>query len=361
MQILIVGAGIIGASLARQLTMAGASVTVLDSGLVAGAATGRSFGWINASFFASTEHFTLRAEGIAAHHRLARSLPETAQQAQFPGALWFEDTGDGFEVMASSLEILGYPLERLAEDEFVALEPHVVAPSRALHFPDEGFVDAGALSHDLLTAACEAGARLWQGCKVCGLLVEEGRVVGVRTEQGNLRADHVVIAAGVGSPNLLADLGLALPMVKRPGLILQTQPLPPLLSHILVSPTMEFRQLANGCILAPTAAGHQGDSSETVPDLPGDLADAALSRLQEMIPDHNLRWDQVTLAQRPVPLDGLPCIGHVAEGLSLAVLHSGVTLAAVVAETLCAEIMGKGESELLREFRPARLLTQTKD
>lgn len=361
MQILIIGAGIIGASLAYELTTAGARVTVLEAALPAGAASGRSFGWINASFYASAEHYALRMEGIAAHHRWAAKLPRTARRPKFPGALWFEDTGDGFEVMASALEIMGYPLERLGRKEFAELEPNVTPPDRALHLPAEGWIDAATLTHDLLAAACEQGARLWQGVAVRGLLVEEGRVAGLRTDQGAVRADHVVIAAGVGSPALLADLDLTLPMARRPGLTLHTQPLPPLLGHVLASPHLEFRQLSNGRILAPTATGHQGDDTETIIELPGDIADAALQRLQEMIPNHDLRWEKITAAERPVPKDGLPCIGHVSAGLSLAVLHSGVTLSAVVAELLSAEIMGKGESELLRDFRPARLLTPVSD
>src|SRR3989338_7869818 len=65
-KIIIVGAGIIGASLAFHLSRAGAEVTVFEATQPASAATGRSFGWINASFYANPAHHRLRAAPVEA-------------------------------------------------------------------------------------------------------------------------------------------------------------------------------------------------------------------------------------------------------------------------------------------------------
>jgi glycine/D-amino acid oxidase-like deaminating enzyme len=78
-QVIVIGAGIIGASIAYQLAKAGAAVTVLDAGGPAGQASGASFGWINASFYVDPDHFALRLAGIEAHERLARSLNTAAR------------------------------------------------------------------------------------------------------------------------------------------------------------------------------------------------------------------------------------------------------------------------------------------
>jgi glycine/D-amino acid oxidase-like deaminating enzyme len=74
-KIVIIGAGLIGATLAFQLARSGRAVTVVEAGLPAQAASGRSFGWINASFALSEAHFALRVAGMAAHERLARAVP----------------------------------------------------------------------------------------------------------------------------------------------------------------------------------------------------------------------------------------------------------------------------------------------
>ena len=58
---------------------------------------------------------------------------------------------------------------------------------------------------------------------------------------------------------------------------------------------------------------------------------------------------------RPVPGDGLPVVGQgPIQGLWIAVMHSGATLAPVVAELLAEEITGGPKSPLLAHFRPAR-------
>jgi glycine/D-amino acid oxidase-like deaminating enzyme len=76
-KIVIIGAGLIGATLAFQLARSGRAVTVVEAGLPAAAASGRSFGWINASFALSEAHFALRVAGMAAHEgwrRLCRAI-----------------------------------------------------------------------------------------------------------------------------------------------------------------------------------------------------------------------------------------------------------------------------------------------
>ena len=64
------------------------------------------------------------------------------------------------------------------------------------------------------------------------------------------------------------------------------------------------------------------------------------------------------LADRPVPGDGLPCIGPVpgVEGLWMAVLHSGVTLGPLVAELLSSEMLRGEVPALAAPFRPDRLI-----
>ena len=77
-KIVVIGAGIMGASLAYALAGAGREVVVVDAALPASGASGRSFGWINASLFLSRAHFDLRLAGIAAHRRLKAALPGPA-------------------------------------------------------------------------------------------------------------------------------------------------------------------------------------------------------------------------------------------------------------------------------------------
>ncbi|WP_299404376.1 FAD-binding oxidoreductase [uncultured Roseobacter sp.] len=356
MKVIIVGAGIIGVLTAFRLAERGAEVTVIDAGQPTGAASGASFGWINASFYADQDHFNLRLAAIAAHHRLAAELKSDA--IRWPGCLCWEAQGDALDEQHKALKALGYAVSEVSAQAFSELEPSVVAPPRALHFLDEGAVDLAQLAAEALRAGAAMGVRVVAGLPVTRLLEAAGKATGVQTAAGRLTADQVIVAAGVATERLMAEMGVPVPMLSRPGLIVRSEPLPPLLRHVLVSSGQELRQTPQGHLLAPTSAGHQGDDSDTAPEPPDALANRTMARVQAMI-GRPVAWDQVTLAFRPVPQDGLPVIGACGPaGLYVTVMHSGATLAPLVAELAAAEVMESALSNtqlaLLSPYRPAR-------
>lgn len=354
MRVVIAGAGLIGAAVAYRLARAGAEVTVVDGNGPASGASGHSFGWINASFFADEAHFRLRCDAIAAYHRLAQDLP--GLPVTWPGCLWWEEQGEALDQMRDTLLGLGYAVEELDRARVGAAEPALAdPPERALRFPQEGVADAAMLARHLLRAAAGHGARIIIGTPATGIATEGGRVSGLVTEHGTIAADRVVVAAGTGSPGLVAPLGVTLPLLPRPGLLMHTQPTDLRLTHVLVAPDQEVRQLGDGRLLAPTVAGHQSDTRDRVDTRPDQLAETALARLQTMFGEDRLMLEQVALAYRPVPQDGLPVIGAAGpDGLYLTVMHSGVTLAALVGELAAAEVLGREGSNVLAPYRPSR-------
>lgn len=350
MHVIVVGAGIVGASVAFHLAERGARVTVIDAGAVAGQASGRSLGWINASFYLTDAHFRLRAEGMAAHRRLAARLPgcETA----WPGCIWYEEEGEAQQVAADRLQALGYRVQRLARAQVADMVPALAdPPDGALFLPDEGATDAARLAGQMLSAP---GITTLAGIAATALCSHSGRITGATTAHGTIAADHAILAAGTTTPGLLAPLGIPLPMLDRPGLILRTRPVPPVLPVVLCTAAQEVRQLPCGRLLAPAAAGHQADGATMLAASPGTLAQQGLARLRAMFPAARPTLEQATLGHRPVPADGLPVIGHPLPGLSVAVMHSGVTLAAITGELLADEILTGADSALLSAFRPAR-------
>ncbi len=348
--ILVIGAGIIGSAIAYRLAPH-ASVTVLEAATPATLASGNSFGWINASFFHNPDHHRLRVEAIAAWARLG----PVADVVEWTGTLWWEETGDNFDAMATTLDNLGYPVREIAPPEFRLLEPNITAPpDRSLLFPGEASVDAAAQTTRLLAAAADHGAQLWTGTAITGFAQSDAGVIGVLTDQGPVFADHVILATGTATEALLAPLAVKLPMLRRVAVLLHTQSLPPVIRHILVRPEGELRQDAAGRLMIPAVVSHQSDDSETLVATPGHLADAALARTATLLTGHDLRWSRVTQAMRPMPADGLPAVGQVAPGLTVAVMHSGVTLAALMGELVADEVLGQGPSPWLAPYRPDR-------
>jgi glycine/D-amino acid oxidase-like deaminating enzyme len=351
--VLVIGAGIIGASAACALQRAGAQVRVVDDG--AEVATAASFGWINASFHHDAAHFRLRDAGLAAWQRLGSALD---LPVAWQGTLCWEETGAAFDAQRDQLAALGYGVEEVDAAAFAALEPYVAdPPARALYFKQEASVDSMAATRAFLDGALAAGAQRLCGLRVEGLVEQGGRITGIRTQAGALHADHVLIAAGTGSAALMAQAGARLPMVRRPALMLRTRPVAPVLRHILVSEFGELRQLADGSLLMPAAVDHQGDSAESVGnDLEGTAAQV-MERLRALLPDLALEWEALTLALRPVPQDGLPVIGAVRSGLHVACMHSGITLGALAGELVAQEMLEgvtNSSGALLAPYRPQR-------
>jgi glycine/D-amino acid oxidase-like deaminating enzyme len=346
---LIIGAGITGAALAFQLSRRGEDVTLVSTHAEGGLASTASFGWLNASFFLSHAHFHLRHAGLAAHRRLADQLlglPTTWQ-----GCLWYESTGDAQAETASDLAALGYRVDQLSRAEVAARLPALgPVPDNALFFPEEGVADPADLARALIAAS---GAKLVRAT-VAAVTEVQYRVTGVRTDLGTMTADRVILATGTGTPALLQPFGYTLPMLQRPGLMIATNPLPPLCPVILATPDQEVRQDAEGRLIAPASAGHQSDHAERLGAFPI-VVNATLQRLRTLFPGQEIHFARQAMALRPVPGDGLPVVGQgPLAGLWLAVMHSGATLAPVVAELLADEITGGPESPLLAEFRPGR-------
>ncbi len=351
MRVLVVGAGIIGAACAAELARAGADVTVLAG--QAASATQASFGWINASFYHDPHHHRLRRAGMQAWDRLAgRGDPLPMSRH---GALWWEEQGTGLSRMASALRALDYPLRHLTRAEVSALEPALAEPPQeALQFPGEAAVDCAAAVRHFLESS--DAITVLQGVDAERLIERGGRVTGVETRFGPLPADAVLLAAGNGTPALLASLGLCLPMLRRPGAIVTTAPIKPRLSSVLVTPDGEVRQLPDGRLISPAAANHQGDTSEAISEPLEAIARKTCARLAHLVGLSGLSAHTVAVADRPVPCDGLPVLGKAeVEGLYLAVMHSGATLAAIAGELLAAEIFDALTGDQRRLMAPYAL------
>jgi glycine/D-amino acid oxidase-like deaminating enzyme len=348
-QTLIIGAGITGAALAFQLARRGQAVTVVSTHAEGGLASTASFGWLNASFFLNHPHYDLRYEGLAAHRRLTATLPGLA--TIWPGCLWYEAQGAAQEETAADLTALGYRVDRLTRAQVAERLPALgPVPDSALFFPEEGHSDPAALARALIAAS---GAPVIRAT-VQAVTEAQGRVTGIATDLGPLIADRVILATGTGTPALLEPLGQPLPMLQRPGLMIATNPLPPLCPVILATPEQEVRQDSQGHLYAPASAGHQGDHAEVLGSFPM-VVSATLTRLRALFPGQDIHFARQAMALRPVPEDGLPVVGEgPLPGLWVAVMHSGATMAPVVAELLTDEIMGGPESLLLTDFRPAR-------
>lgn len=212
--VLIVGAGIHGASLAFHLAERGVRATVMEKATVASGATGRSSGMVRM-------HYDLEAEA------------RLAWQSQAYFASWSERVGGdagflavGFlqlvppedtEVLRANVAMqqgIGIETGIVDADEIRRLLPGVVVgdDQLAAFEPHSGYADPSSATASLMAAAMNRGTRLVQHCAVTGIRLAGDRVMGVTTERGDWDAPIVVNAAGAWAGRVGALAGLDIPL-----------------------------------------------------------------------------------------------------------------------------------------------------
>ncbi|PFG39567.1 glycine/D-amino acid oxidase-like deaminating enzyme [Georgenia soli] len=232
--LLVVGAGIVGAATAYLAARAGLAVTVVDRG-VPGAGTS-SHG--EGNILVSDKELGPELDLALYSNEVWRTELLDA------GHLWELEPKGGVVVAstAASLEALlrlaehqrsaGIAAEPVGADGLADLEPHL-APGLAggvLYPQDAQLMPMLAVAH-LLRLARELGARVLPRTAVTGFLRDGDRVTGVRTHAGDLPAGAVLNAAGPWAGDVAALAGVHLPVAPRRGFVLVTEPLPPTVRH----------------------------------------------------------------------------------------------------------------------------------
>jgi glycine/D-amino acid oxidase-like deaminating enzyme len=355
-RIVIIGAGIIGASLAYHLAKRGTRVTLVDAQHPAAGATGKSFGWLNATFSKHPRsYFDFSMLGIEGWHRLEQELPGDLQVQWGGSVAWFPPGPEAEQLRRDVLHHRqwGYAVRLLGESEVCELLPHV-APGPigvACHSEPEGSVDPIHAVSLLLDKAGQHGANIQYPCQVTGFDLAAGRVRAVHTSQGAIEAAAVVLACGVGSPQLAQLAGVNVPLKSAPGVLVHITPDRPLIDRIVQAPGVHFRQKLDGRIVAGGQIVGGAGTAET----PSADELKIFRRLGEFL-DFAGAIEQVTLGYRVMPADEYPIIGYAENcpNLYVAATHSGVTLAPVIGELAALEILDGVPQPQLTPYRPAR-------
>ncbi len=349
-KIIVIGAGIIGASIAWHLQRKGADVTVIAE-KIGGVATPNSFAWINASWGNPEFYYRFRHRSMTEWSRLAKELPDLP--LRWCGGLCWDLPEAELDAYAAQHYGWGYGLQPVNQAASAMIEPNLAEPPEyALHVAEEGAVEPVAAAEILLKDAGNRGARLLSGIEVGRLLTQDGRITGIETSEGALHADHVVLAAGAGTVALAASAGIDVPLETPPGLIVHSRPAPKLLNGLVMAPGLHMRQTAEGRVIAGSDFGGT-DPAGNPEAAANELFDKVKAALKG---GSSLALDFHTVGYRPTPKDGLPILGGVdtRPGLYLAVLHSGVTLAPLVGLLAAEEMLDGSSTPQLSAFRLSR-------
>jgi glycine/D-amino acid oxidase-like deaminating enzyme len=252
---------------------------------------------------------------------------------------------------AAQLEQWGYPVERVGRDALVDMEPHVRFEDGAegLFAMADAWLDVATFLGFLTERLRADGARILERCAARQLVMDdEGKVLGLDTDEGRLHTEHVVVASGPDTAEILSTLtgyeGFAsrFPLRRAPGLLVTTpdgehRRLARRILYTSDPHHLHIRETPGGGLLigADDTDGRisEDDSETSVKRAAFDL----LERTRHIIPEFAggalLARCRLGIGVRPVPTDGMSIAGPVpsATGLHLAVTHSGVTLAPALA------------------------------
>ena len=366
--VIVVGAGVIGTSIAYQLAKAGVKVMVFDRGQVGGEATGASAGMIqiNPDRTTPTALSTLETESARLFPALAMELLDRSSMdigyraAPLLHVIFQESEEPRLRAHRAWQLDHGVAVAWLDGAAALDLEPALNPDVRAaLYYPDNHQVMPRTLAEALARTAVDLGAVLREGANIDRLLTNGDRVVGVAIGGDAVHAGEVVIANGAWASSWSEALQTPIPVRPVRGQMVALQ-----------TPGSGLRNVvsfAEGYMLTkPDGSTYVGTTVEEVGYDARPTA-AGIARLLALVPRIAPRLADATFASawaglRPGTSDGLPLLGRLPgwHGVIVAAGHfrDGILLAPITGE-LVADLVARRRPRLpLNAFDPARFLVR---
>ena len=286
--VVVIGAGIMGVSAAWRLAQRGLHVVLLEQ---------FELGHVRGSSHGPSRIFRLAYDDVE-HVRLAQqALPHWHDVEKALGTDLFWATG-GLDIgppekltpIADALSTASVPFELLSSDELRRRFPAYQVPAewKALYQPDAAVTYAGKAWTGILELARRAGAEVHDNTRATRLLPENGGVT-VETDRGRWRAHHVAVTTAAWSNQLLAPLGLTVPMrVTREHVayysLRDSHPVLPFMIHRPDSPFV-FYGLPNAAATDIKVGEHEA-GPEVDPDTSPVVEQARFERVQRLVRAH---------------------------------------------------------------------------
>lgn len=372
MKVAVVGAGVIGATVAARLAQRGADVILLDQGHPGSGTTSTSYAWVNSNGKEPPAYYHINRAGLEAHTRL--SPRDDSGWLGLGGHVEMavdDHHRDNLQARIARLRSWGYAVEELTGDQAKELLPDLVLPDDVqliAHYAEEGYAYPHKYLAHMLGEARDAGVSVRTGSAVTSLKPSgTGAEIGL-ADGSSFTVDKVVSAVGRWTQKFAALAGANVPVreFSTPGDVVVgylavTNPLPVRLSRLITSPWLNVRPAGGGRLMLQALDLDATADPTSVPGPDSELAQTFIARLRALLVNtEGARIEEIVVGQRAMPDDGRTISGPVPEAPWLYVIatHSGVTLAPYLGEAVTAEIFGE-KQDALEEFRIERFLSDS--
>ena len=366
MRVVVIGAGIVGSSVAYEAAKAGAQVTVLEAGRIAGGASTSSFAWTNATGKRPQPYFALNVLGMRAHLDLAREFGHAPWFHQTGSIEWYSNESDWPAQLdnAEQMRDWGYGVEWISKARLAALEPEIdhsaIENSPLVYYPEEGWVHPALYVAWLLRAAKEkwnADIRPFTGVK--SIDAREGLAKSVKTTDGStFEADAIINCTGSWAADVLDGVP-AIPMASNMGIVGFTLPIATTLRRQFHMDDLDVRPDGAGRLMIHKVTVDSLVTEMQPLDTKGPEAALLLDAVRRIMPAIGpTDMESIRTIVRPIPGDNLTCSGWVpgVDGYYVAVTHSGVSIAPHLGKAVAQEVVHGRLHESLTDFRPDRFL-----
>ena len=367
--VVVIGGGLFGTSIAYQLCRWGAGrVILLERDALGSGDSGRTFGMVR-RHYSNAVTALLAIRGSNTIMRWGEEIGigdsgyvETGYLLPVP-----EPLTEACRDNVARLAALGLDTSFVSPAEVAEIEPllSLEGIAGAAYEPDGGFADAHKMILGWFAAAIAHGLDARLGCAATGLIVEGGRVRGVRTADGDILADRVVLATGAWARDLLVPAGVDAPIaLKRIQVAVLRQPAGAPRPNVVCSDAVTnvvVRPDRGALFCAVTYFGDEPlDAAEDCDHDASPGYEAAIrTALAERYPAlAGAAWQRAWAGPYDYSPDWNPIIGEApgAEGLHLALAWSGhgFKLSPAVGEVVAAEVVGAEPPIDVTALRPTR-------
>jgi glycine/D-amino acid oxidase-like deaminating enzyme len=372
--VVVVGAGVVGASAAFHLAqLSSAKACLIDRGPVCAGGTARSCAIVRSHYSVpSNTRFTL--ESLKIFRDFQDYLGDAEAESGFvnSGYIIVAGAGDFAENLRANLNMqagVGAETYEIDAAEARRLHPDIQLDDVAVigYEPNSGYADPYLTTAGFAKAARGLGVDLRTDCAATGLLTDGGRVTGLRTARGDIHADQVLLAVGPWIKDFAPDIDADLPLeVSRHVVLTFRGAAPyaktrPIVKDLTTANKMYFRPASGGVVLAGT-----GDHGDPV---------ASADAMDENAPEDLILLQGEQLARRvagfaeaavtaswigayDITPDWNPVLGQVpgVPGLSIAYGFSGhgFKLAPAVGKALAQDLLGQPSVVPLAPYRLGR-------
>lgn len=354
-KVLVVGSGLVGLSIAWHLKKRGAKPILIERGGPVQEASAHGAGMLplHSVAFDTPALYELSVLSYRLYHGWVKEL----QKASGLDAEWWKSGSMGLlfnaaeeknaRTLAKKLVKLGMDVRWLSGAQAQKMEPTLPDGIRkAMYLPETVQIRPAAMCLTATEAVRRAGVPLHTNEPVEKLLVKDGRVTGVKTGVRTYEADAVVLASGAWTPELLAPLGVEVPIYPLRGQVLLLQGPPKGLGTILFASGYYLIPRKGGEVYVGSTLEKAGFERAVTPDGLATLADAARRMAPGLKP---LRVSGYFAGFRPGSVDGHPFLGPVPRVRDLYIAaghHTHGHLLSAATGHLMAQLILDGKTEI---------------